>query len=130
MLDLSDKKMTVWVKSLELVKLIYELTDTFPKEEKYGMISQLRRASVSVASNISEGASRRTHKERTRFYEIARSSLVEVDTQIELSLKLNYLTKDDIMILNENANEVFAMLSAMVNQENETSHFCLTRLNL
>jgi len=114
MLDLSDKKMTVWVKSLELVKLIYELTDTFPKEEKYGMISQLRRASVSVASNISEGASRRTHKERTRFYEIARSSLVEVDTQIELSLKLNYLTKDDIMILNENANEVFAMLSAMV----------------
>jgi len=114
MLDLSHKKMTVWVKSLELVKLIYELTDTFPKEEKYGMISQLRRASVSVASNISEGASRRTHKERTRFYEIARSSLVEVDTQIELSLKLNYLTKDDIMILNENANEVFAMLSAMV----------------
>jgi len=114
MLDLSDKKMTVWVKSLELVKLIYELTDTFPKEEKYGMISQLRRASVSVASNISEGASRRTHKERTRFYEIARSSLVEVDTQIELSLKLNYLTKDDIMTLNENANEVFAMLSAMV----------------
>jgi len=114
MLDLSHKKMTVWVKSLELVKLIYELTDTFPKEEKYGMISQLRRASVSVASNISEGASRRTHKERTRFYEIARSSLVEVDTQIELSLKLNYLTKDDIMTLNENANEVFAMLSAMV----------------
>ena len=114
MLDLSHKKMTVWVKSLELVKLIYKLTDMFPVEEKYGMISQLRRASISVVSNISEGASRRTHRERTRFYEIARSSLVEIDTQIELSLELNFLTKDDIMLLNENANEVFAMLSAMV----------------
>src|SRR6056297_2678067 len=94
MLDLNHKRMTVWVKSLELVKLIYKLTSTFPLEEKYGMISQLRRASVSVVSNISEGASRRTFKERSRFYEIARSSLVEVDTQIELSLELKYLTKD------------------------------------
>ena len=91
MLDLNHKRMTVWIKSLDLVRLIYNLTDMFPLEEKYGITSQLRRASVSIASNISEGASRRTMKERLRFYEIARSSLVEVDTQIELSLELNYL---------------------------------------
>ena len=84
------------------------------KSEKFGLISQLRRASVSVASNISEGASRKSKNERTRFYEISRSSLVELDTQIEISIKLGYLQVIDIKKLKKLANEVFAMLSAMI----------------
>jgi four helix bundle protein len=114
MLSLNHKKLKVWGKSIELVKEIYLLTNTFPSSEKFGLISQLRRASVSVASNISEGASRKSKNERTRFYEISRSSLVELDTQIEISIKLGYLQVNDIKKLKKLANEVFAMLSAMI----------------
>ena len=114
MLDLNHKKLTVWTKSIELVKQIYLLTVNFPTEEKYGLVSQLRRAAVSVPSNISEGASRKSKTERERFYEIARSSLVEIDTQIEISLDLEYLDGESIEELTQLANQVFAMLSAMI----------------
>ncbi len=114
MLDLNHKKLTVWKKSIELVKQIYVLTGDFPSEEKFGMVSQLRRAAISVPSNISEGASRRSKAERERFYEIARSSLVEIDAQIEISLELEYLNTGDISELTQLANQVFAMLSAMM----------------
>ena len=113
MLNLNHKKLNVWIKSIELVKEIYEITDKLPSDEKYGLISQTRRASISVASNISEGASRKSKTERSRFYEIARSSLVELDTQIELCLILRYLDNEDIRTLAIKSNEVFAMLSAM-----------------
>jgi len=114
MLNLNHKKLTVWKKSKELVKQIYVLTGNFPSEEKFGMVSQLQRAAISVPSNISEGASRRSKTERERFYEIARSSLVEIDTQIEISLDIEYLDTEDIDELTQLANQVFAMLSAMM----------------
>ncbi|MCC5906898.1 MAG: four helix bundle protein [Balneolaceae bacterium] len=113
MLQLNHKKLKVWVKSIELVKAIYTLTIRFPKEEMYGLTSQLRRASVSVPSNIAEGSSRKSKDERSRFYEIARSSLVEIDTQIVISLELGFLRNDDITKLEQLTNEIFAMLSAM-----------------
>jgi len=113
MLQLNHKKLKVWVKSIELVKAIYTLTIRFPKEELFGLTSQLRRASVSVPSNIAEGSSRKSKDERSRFYEIARSSLVEIDTQIIISLELGYLRNDDITELEQLTNEIFAMLSAM-----------------
>ena len=113
MLKLNHKELTVWKKSLELVKEVYSLKIKLPSDEKFGLTSQVRRASVSISSNISEGASRKSKIERSRFYEIARSSLVEVDTQIEICLTLNFLNESDIQILGELANEVFAMLSAM-----------------
>ena len=114
MLDLSHKKLIVWSKSIEFVKLIYQLTNTFPSNEKYGLVSQLRRAAVSIPSNLSEGAARKSYKERKRFFEIARSSLVEVDTQIELCLELNYLSSSDIEEFEKLAIEIFAMLSAII----------------
>lgn len=113
MLKLNHKNLTVWTKSIELVKEVYSITNKLPADEKFGLTSQIRRASVSISSNISEGASRKSKKERSRFYEIARSSLVEVDTQIEICLTLNFLNESDIQKLGELANEVFAMLSAM-----------------
>jgi four helix bundle protein len=113
MLNLNHKKLTVWKKSLSLVKEIYLITERFPSEERYGLISQLRRAAVSVPSNISEGATRVSRRDRNRFYEIARSSLVELDTQIEISKALNYVSDNEIYNLQKLANEVFAMLTTM-----------------
>lgn len=96
-----------------MVKQVYSITNKYPNEEKFGLVSQLRRASVSVPSNISEGASRSSSKERRRFYEIARSSLVELDTQLVISQTLGYLSEKDIEPIGNLMNEVFAMLSKM-----------------
>lgn len=114
LLKLNHKKLKVWEKSIGLVTEIYALTGSFPFDEKFGLTSQLRRASVSIPSNIAEGAARKSAKERKRFYEIARSSLVEVDTQLEISISLNYLTQKEIQKVGRFTNEIFAMLTAMV----------------
>lgn len=114
MLPLQHKNLTVYKKSIELVSEIYFRTKDYPVAEKYGLVSQLRRAAISIPSNIAEGASRKSLKERKRFYEIARSSLVELDTQVEISLNLKYLRKNEIEKVEKLANEIFAMLSRMV----------------
>ena len=114
MLDLSHKKLDVWKFSLELVDKIYSLTKIFPKEELFGLTNQLRRASISVASNIAEGLSRTSSNEKCRFLEIARSSLVEIDTQIEISKKLNYCDKVDIKDIDQLMNRIFAMITSLM----------------
>jgi len=114
MLDLAHKTLDVWKKSLEFVSSIYTLTQTFPREEQFGLTSQLRRAYVSVISNIAEGFARSSKIETRRFLEIARSSLVEVDTQIEISITLKYLTEKDIKNLKENSIHIFAMLTNLI----------------
>ena len=114
MLKLNHKQLDVWKASINLVKEIYQLTNSFPKDEHYGISSQLRRASVSIVSNISEGLSRSTKLEIRRFLQIARSSLVEIDAQIEISLELNFCSKEEIIQLTELANRVFAMLTNMI----------------
>lgn len=73
----------------------------------------MRRAAVSISSNIAEGASRSSGKERKRFYEIARSSIVELDTQLEISLRLQYVTRKDLNLVDSLINEIFAMLTSM-----------------
>lgn len=78
------------------------------------MISQIRRASVSVSLNIAEGASRRTQAERKRFYEISRSSLVEIDSQLEISLMLKFAEKDKIFSIDETINHLFAKLTNLI----------------
>ncbi|HLR26214.1 MAG TPA: four helix bundle protein [Fodinibius sp.] len=113
MLDLSHKKMIVWEKSILLIKEVYQITNGFPPEEKFGLVSQLRRAVVSITSNISEGEARRSKKEKRRFYEIALSSLVEVDAQIEIAMALNFISKDDVKTLSDLLNQCFAMLSKL-----------------
>ncbi|MBI3123809.1 MAG: four helix bundle protein [Ignavibacteriales bacterium] len=114
MLELAHKKLDVWISATELVKEIYSITKHFPKEEQFGLTSQLRRASVSVVSNLSEGLARYTDAEKKRFLEIARSSVVEIDAQIELSIKLDFLNKDQIQIVDELLNRTFAMLTNLI----------------
>ncbi|RYD82310.1 MAG: four helix bundle protein [Sphingobacteriales bacterium] len=122
MLNLSHKNLEVYKISLMLLKEIYILTNKFPKEEQYNLVSQLRRAAVSVCSNIAEGAARISAKEKKRFYEIARASLVEVDTQFEISLLLEYLTRENIIAFEKFEESVFRMLSKMINNLNDSSH--------
>ena len=114
MINLSHKKMEVWKFSIELVKEIYLLTQSFPKSEIYGLTSQVRRAAISIPSNISEGLARSSTKEKGRFLDIARSSLVELDTQIEISLQLNYLELKSIDNLSKLSNSTFAMLTKLI----------------
>lgn len=96
MLNLSHKKLDVYKVTLELIKEVYKHTKSFPPEEKFLLVNQLRRAAVSVCSNIAEGASRISKDEKKRFFEISRSSLVEIDTQVEISLIIEYLKKGEI----------------------------------
>src|SRR3990172_9713159 len=118
MLNLGHKNLNVWKLSLNLISEIYRLTKAYPKEELYGLTSQMRRAVVSVSSNIAEGASRRSYFERKRFYEISRSSLIELDTQLEISLKLNYISDGFINELSNLINHIFAMLTKLIDKTN------------
>ncbi len=99
---------------MDLVTEVYELTGRYPKEEMYGITNQLRRAALSVPSNIAEGAARGSLNERRRFYEIARSSLAGIDTQLEIPKKLGYFPSEDNSELSEQINHLFAMLSKLI----------------
>ena len=95
------KKLDVWKNAMNLAVRIYEVTRAFPKEEIYGITSQLRRAAVSVPSNIAEGAARTSGKEFLQFINIAQGSLSEIDTQIELSNRLSYVADQTYKNLQE-----------------------------
>lgn len=114
MLNLAHKKLDIWNKSLILVSQVYKLTESFPREEQFGLTSQLRRASVSIISNFAEGFTRNSEIETKRFLKIAGSSLVEAETQIEIALKLKYINKNDLIDLTESSNHIFAMLTKLI----------------
>lgn len=114
MLQLNHKKLDLWKYSIQFVELIYELTKNFPPEERFGLTSQLRRASVSVSSNIAEGSSRKSSKERARFYEIARSSLVEIDTQLIIAIKLNLIDTKSAKPVESLLERLFAMSTNLI----------------
>jgi len=80
----------VWQKSMVLAKQIYEVTRTFPREEKFGLVSQMRRAAVSIPSNIAEGQARKSTAEFVQFISMAEGSVAELDTQLQLSLDLDF----------------------------------------
>ena len=119
MLDLSHKKLDVYKMSLKLMEEVYKGTKTFPKEELFGLVSQIRRAAISVCSNIAEGASRISKKEKKRFYEVSRSSLVEIDTQFEIAILLAYYKKEKIKELESYLESIFRMLSKMITNLNQ-----------
>lgn len=89
------KDLRVWQQAMELAKLIYQLTKSFPSEEKFGIISQMRRAAISVPSNIAEGQARNTTGEFIQFISHAEGSLAELDTQVRLAEALGFCSGDD-----------------------------------
>ena len=88
---LSYRDLNVWQNSMNLVEDVYKMTANFPKEEKYGLISQIRRCSVSIPSNISEGFMRKSTKEYIQFIYISLGSLGELDTQMEIAVRLKFM---------------------------------------
>ena len=114
LLRLDYKNLEVYKKGIDLVTEVYKLTKSFPKDEQFGIISQLRRASILIISNLAEGSARKSSTERKRFYEISRSSLVEVDSQLEIAKKLQLVSdieNEKLFILIE---EVYKMLSSLI----------------
>jgi len=109
------KDLIVWQKSVTLAKEIYALTRHFPREEQFGLTAQLRRAAVSVSSNIAEGHSRRG-REFAHFLSIARGSVSEVESQMLLAVELGFVTKDQIATVESISLEVRRMLSTLINR--------------
>ena len=108
------KELKVWQKARDLVKFIYNLTSKFPKEETYGLSLQMRRAVVSVSSNISEGAGHSSNKEFSRFLEISYSSSCELETQLILSYDVNYTNEDELNEGSERVIEIQKMLDGLM----------------
>jgi four helix bundle protein len=109
----SFEKLPVWIDSKELVKLIYASTAKFPKEEKFGLSSQLRRATISVASNLAEGSSRTTNKDKAYFSTMAFSSLMEVLNQIIIAKELGFIPEDEYNILRDQIEKRSNKLNAL-----------------
>ena len=107
------ENLDVWQKSRVLTKHIYMLTDTFPADEKFGLTSQLRRATISVSSNIAEGSTRWGNKEQARFYEIAFGSLIEILNQLILSNDLKFIENEDLNELRKEIETISRMLNAL-----------------
>jgi len=107
------ENLEVWQKSKELVASVYKLTSLFPQEEKFGLVSQLRRASISVSSNIAEGSTRWSRQDQARFYEISYSSLMEVLNQLILSQELGFITEEQIVNTRAELDTISRMLNAL-----------------
>ena len=109
----SFEKLIVWRESIEVVKIIYNLTKKFPSEERFGLISQLRRATVSISSNVAEGTSRQTNKDKAHFTTIAFSSSMEVLNQIIISKELSFISENQYIFVREKLEKITNMLNAL-----------------
>ena len=110
----AHKKLDVWKESVALATDIYKLTNCFPKYEMYGLVSQIRRAAVSVPSNIAEGAARNSDKEFAHFLSIAGGSLSELDTQVEIASNLGYATDEAKEAIDHKIAAISAKLAGLI----------------
>ena len=104
------REIICWQKSIELVKSIYQITNNFPKSEQFGLTSQLRRATISIPSNIAEGFGRGSNKDFRRFLDISRGSLFELQTQLYIAKELKYINKESFEDVFEQSREVERIL--------------------
>ena len=118
-LQLSHKTLDVYHASQTLALNCYRITKTLPSDERFSMIQQLRRAALSVHLNLAEGCSRKSMVERRRFFEVSRGSVIEIDACLELAVKLNYVTLDNLKDLGQSIVKTFQMLSKMINPDQE-----------
>lgn len=109
------RELEVWQVAMELVTMIYQHTTQFPPAERYGLTSQLRRAAVSVPSNIAEGHGRRSTKEFLNHLSMARGSLMEIQTQVEIATRLKLVQAETGQQLTETAIRVAQMINALMN---------------
>ena len=119
-LKLNHQKLDIYTFSRTFVLECYKLSKTLPPEEKFGMISQIRRAALSVHLNIAEGASRKSEVERKRYYEMSRGSIVEIDAALDIAVDLEYLVKYDTKVLGETMIRTFKILCGLL--DSKVSH--------
>jgi len=112
-MDKPHKKLDVWKLSMELSRVVYRLTTGYPSEERFGLVSQMRRAAVSVPSNIAEGAARDSNNEFRHFLSIGRSSLSELDTQLDLSQDLGFIAETSRSEIDRLLTRIDKMLYAL-----------------
>ena len=117
----SFEKLEVWNESKEFTKSIYTLTSTFPDSEKFGLVSQLRRASVSICSNIAEGSARKSFKDKAHFTTMAFSSTVEALNQLIFSFELDFIKENDYLKLRQDIESVTNKLNGLRNYQIDKS---------
>jgi len=118
----SYKELDLWIRSKALVLDIYEVTKSFPKEELFGLVSQLRRASVSISANIAEGHGRNTSKETSYFLHICRGSLFEVETLLILSNELTFISNEKFNELSLIVTDCIKMSNGLINYFENKNH--------
>lgn len=112
--DSTYRDLMVWQKAMDLVTSVYRCTKAFPRGERFGLAAQMRRASVSVPSNIAEGKGRRTTKELVQFLFNARGSLLELQTQVSIAERLEYLSEKEVTHLESSSARVGQLLNGMI----------------
>ena len=110
----THKDLRVWQQSIEMVTSIYRMIKAFPKDEIFGLVSQMRRAAVSVPSNIAEGYARGTDKEKLHFLRISSGSISEIETQLILSLNLEYISQETYDKLSNQITSLWMQLNALI----------------
>ncbi len=108
------KDLIVWQKAILLVKSVYEISASFPDSEKFGLIQQVRRAAVSIPSNIAEGWGRKSTGSFSQFLKISKGSLCEVETQLIIAVELKFIKKEKIKEINDLSEEISRMLRSLV----------------
>lgn len=121
MVQFSFEKLTAWQLSRNFVKKIYQVTAEFPEEEKYGLVSQLRRASISISSNLAEGSSRLSFNDQIRFYQYSYSSLMEVINQLIISSDLEFISNEKLIELRNDGQELSKVINGLVKSLNARS---------
>lgn len=117
----SYEKLEVWLEAKEFSKMIYDITSNFPDTEKFGLTSQLRRASISIASNIAEGSARKSYKDKAHFTSMAFGSAVEVINQLIISFELNFVSEVNYLKLREQLESITNKLNALRNYQIDKS---------
>lgn len=110
----THRDLRVWQQSIDFVSSIYLMTRSLPKEELFGLVSQMRRTAVSVPSNIAEGYARGTDKEKIHFLRISSGSMSELETQLTLCLKLGYISQEEYNTTSEKLVSVWKQLNALI----------------
>ena len=113
------KNLDVWKMAMDLVTEIYKITDAFPPREAYALTDQLRRASISIPSNIAEGAARQTKREFINFLHIAQGSLSELDTQLEIAKRLAYFPVERLAVVDAQMIRIDKMLTGLIHQQQQ-----------
>lgn len=114
----SYRDLVVWQKSVEMVTQVYKLVKGFPNDEKFGLTSQIKRSSISIASNIAEGYGRNYTKDYARFLQMARGSLFEFQTQFQIAVNLGFIDDNELKEIGDLAVEIEKMLNSLIKKLN------------